>query len=93
MYSIESIKMITKAKKHQTQMKDLVKHAIRTRDLGYIDDLQEVNYFETDCISIKIYDRGYNIRYWKIGSGYTGTEYVYVVDDGVSWINDERRRR
>jgi hypothetical protein len=85
--------MFTKAKKHQTQMKHIIIHALKTRDLGYIDDLQEVNYLETDCISIKIYDRGYNITYWKIGSGYGGTEYVYVVDDGVSWINDERRRR
>jgi len=87
--------MITKAKKHQTQIKHLIKDAIKTRQLGYIDDLSEINYLEPNCISIKISDPlgRYNITYWKIGSGYGGTEYEYVVDDGVSWINDERRQR
>jgi len=89
-YIIETIKMITKAKKHQTQMKDIIKHAIKTRQLGYIEDLQEVNYTGTDRISIKISDPlgRYNITYWKIGSGYGGTEYEYVVDDGVCWVNE-----
>jgi hypothetical protein len=82
-------------------MMDIIKHAIKTRQLAHIEDLREVNYNETDTISIRICDprpphtgsEYYNIRYWKIGSGIWGTEYGYTVDNGEVFIYDERRRR
>jgi hypothetical protein len=90
--------MITKAKTYKTRMIHLIKHALKTRQLGDYMDITECSPQEPgvlgNCLSFKIYGEKFNITYWitpreELG----GTQYEYVVDNGVWWLNDERRRR
>ena len=93
MYSIETIKMITKAKTSKTRMTHLIKHALKTRGLGEDTDATDISAKfggENLQVSFKIYGREYTVTYW-ITKLTGGTQYDYVVDDGVCWVNEASR--
>jgi len=94
-YSIETIKMITKAKTNKTRMTHLIKHALKTRGLGEYTDTTDISAKfggENSQISFKIYGREYTVTYWitYLLPG-TAIQYDYVVDDGVCWLNEATR--
>jgi len=78
--------LITKAKSYKARMNHLIKHALKTRRLGDFSDTIEISTGE-DTVSFKIYGREITITYWitKLTNG--GTQYEYVVSDGLCWIN------